>query len=56
MLPSLLTSQFQEIIYQHCLISELQRTGKSFVREQEQTVYYSGIHVVTRRVDFATKK
>lgn len=36
---------FQEVIYQRCLAIELERAGLSFVREQEQTVYYDGIEV-----------
>jgi GxxExxY protein len=43
---------FQEVIYQRCLAIELVRAGLSFVREQEQTVYYDGIEVGTRRADF----
>ena len=40
---------FQEVIYQRCLAIELERAGLSFVREQEQTVYYDSIEVGTRR-------
>jgi GxxExxY protein len=43
---------FQEVIYQRCLAIELQRAGLEFVREQEQTIYYDGIDVGTRRADF----
>jgi len=43
---------FQEVIYQRCLAIELERTGLSFVREQEHTIYYDGIEVGTRRADF----
>jgi GxxExxY protein len=46
---------FQEVIYQRCLAIELERAGLSFVREQEQTVYYEGIEVGTRRADFVVE-
>ena len=39
---------FQEVIYQRCLAIELERAGILFQREQEQEVYYEGIHVGTR--------
>ena len=43
---------FQEVIYQRCLAIEMANQGLDFVREQEQTIYYEGIDVGTRRVDF----
>jgi GxxExxY protein len=43
---------FQEVIYQRCLAIELERVGISFVREQEQSIFYDGIYVGTRRADF----
>ncbi len=43
---------FQEVIYQRCLAIEMEKQGLSFVREQEMPVYYEGIEVGTRRVDF----
>jgi len=46
---------FQEVIYQRCLAIELERAGLSFVREQEQKVYYDGIEVGTRRADFVVE-
>jgi len=46
---------FQEVIYQRCLAIELERAGLSFVREQEQQVYYDGIQVGTRRADFVVE-
>ncbi len=46
---------FQEVIYQRCLAIELERANLSFVREQEQTVYYDGIEVGTRRADFGVE-
>ncbi len=43
---------FQEVIYQRCLVIELQKTGLSFAGEKEQAIYYEGIQVGTRRADF----
>jgi GxxExxY protein len=43
---------FQEVIYQRCLAIEMEKQGLGFVREQEQTIYYEGVDVGTRRVDF----
>ncbi len=49
---STLGNGFQEVIYQRCLAIELEKQGLGFVREQEQTIYYEGVDVGTRRVDF----
>jgi GxxExxY protein len=46
---------FQEVIYQHCLAIELERANLSFVREQEQPVFYDSIQVGTRRADFVVE-
>ncbi len=46
---------FQEVIYQRCLAIELERAKLGFQREQEQTVYYDGIDVGTRRADFVVE-
>ena len=46
---------FQEVIYQRSLAIELERASISFMREQEQLVYYDGIEVGTRRVDFVVE-
>jgi GxxExxY protein len=46
---------FQKVIYQHCLAIELERSGLSFHREQEQHVYYDGIQVGMRRADFVVE-
>jgi GxxExxY protein len=43
---------FQEVIYQRALEIELERCGLAFVREMEMPVYYDGIEIGTRRVDF----
>ena len=47
---------FQEVIYQRCLAIELARAGLAFHQEQEQTVYYDGIEVGTRRADFVVEE
>lgn len=46
---------FQKVIYQRCLAIEFRRTGLSFTREQEHTVYYEDIEVGTRRADFVVE-
>ncbi|MDP9047609.1 MAG: GxxExxY protein [Bacteroidota bacterium] len=43
---------FQEVIYQRCLAIEMAKQGLKFARELEMTIYYDGIDVGTRRVDF----
>lgn len=43
---------FQEVIYQRCLAIEMDKQGLGFVREKEQIIYYEGVDVGTRRVDF----
>jgi len=43
---------FQEVIYQRALAIEMEKQGLSFVREQEMPIYYDGIQIGTRRVDF----
>lgn len=47
--------RFQEIIYQRCLAIELERSGLSFVREQEQIVYYDSIEVGRARAGFVVE-
>jgi len=47
---------FQEVIYQRCLAIELERSGLSFGREIEQTIFYEGIEVGTRRADFVVEE
>lgn len=46
---------FQEVIYQRCLAIELQKAGLEFGREIEQTIYYEGVEVGTRRADFVVE-
>jgi GxxExxY protein len=43
---------FQEVIYQRCLAIEMQKQGLGFALELEMSIYYGGIDVGTRRVDF----
>lgn len=49
---NVLGNGFQEVIYQRCLAIELERARIGFEREVEQTIYYDGIPVGTRRADF----
>ncbi len=49
---STLGSGFQEVIYQRALAIELEKQGLGFAREMEMTIYYEGINIGTRRVDF----
>jgi GxxExxY protein len=43
---------FQEVIYQRCLAIEMEKQHLKFARELEMIIYYDGIDVGTRRVDF----
>ena len=52
---STLGNGFQEVIYQRCLAIELEKSGISFFREQEQQIYYDGRQVGTRRADFVVE-
>ena len=52
---SILGNGFQEVIYQRCLSIEMEKQGLDFVREQEIPIFYEGIEVGTRRVDFLVK-
>lgn len=47
---------FQEVIYQRCLAIELGKAGLTFGREIEQTIFYEGIDVGTRRADFVVEE
>lgn len=49
---STLGNGFQEVIYQRALAIELEKQGLNFQREMEMGIYYDGIHIGTRRVDF----
>ena len=43
---------FQEVIYQRALEIEMNRTGLSFSREFEMSIFYREEQIGTRRVDF----
>jgi GxxExxY protein len=49
---STLGNGFQELIYQRCLAIELEKASIEFKREVDQTIFYEGIEVGTRRADF----
>lgn len=49
---STLGSGFQEVIYQRAMAIEMKIQTLSFARESEMTIYYNGIDIGTRRVDF----
>ncbi len=43
---------YQELIYHRCLIIELDKQGIKFLQEMELPIFYDGIQVGKRRVDF----
>jgi GxxExxY protein len=47
-----LGSGFQEVIYQRALDIEMSKQRLTFARELEMTIFYEGIDIGTRRVDF----
>lgn len=49
---STLGNGFQEVIYQRALAIEMEKQGLGFQREMEMSIYYEGINIGTRRVDF----
>lgn len=49
---SVLGNGFQEVIYQRALAIEMEKQGVPFKREMEMPIFYDGIHIGTRRVDF----
>ena len=49
---STLGNGFQELIYQRALDIEMENQKLRFARELEMTIYYEGIDIGTRRVDF----
>jgi GxxExxY protein len=53
---SALGNGFQEVIYQRALSIEMGRQGLNFQREMEMPIYYEGINIGTRRVDFFVEK
>ncbi len=49
---STLGNGFQEVICQRALAIEMEKQGLSFKREMEMTIFYEGIDIGIRRVDF----
>ncbi len=49
---STLGNGFQEVIYQRALAIEMEIQGLAYNREMEMTIFYEGIDIGTRRVDF----
>jgi GxxExxY protein len=49
---SALGNRFQEAIYQRALAIEFNKLKLSFQREMEMPIYYDGIDIGIRRVDF----
>ncbi len=43
---------FQEVIYQRALAIEMTQQGLKFSREHEMDIFYKGIKIGNRRVDF----
>jgi GxxExxY protein len=43
---------FQEVVYQRCLAIEFSSMKLNFEREKYQGIYYCGVAVGRRRVDF----
>ncbi|MBK9733314.1 MAG: GxxExxY protein [Chitinophagaceae bacterium] len=49
---STLGNGFREVIYQRAMAIEMKKQGLGFQREMEMFIYYEGIDIGTRRVDF----
>ena len=49
---STLGNGFQEVIYQRALAIEMDKQGLGFQREMEMSIFYEGIDIGLRRVDF----
>ncbi|HAJ80136.1 MAG TPA: GxxExxY protein [Fibrobacteres bacterium] len=49
---SVLGNGFQEVIYQRALAIEMEKQRVVFKRELEMAIFYDGINIGTRRVDF----
>lgn len=49
---STLGNGFQEVIYQRALAIEMEKQHLGFQREMEMDIYYEGVNIGTRRVDF----
>jgi len=53
---TVLGNGFQEVIYQRALEIEMRKNGLNFAREFEMPIYYDGIRIGTRRVDFLVEE
>ena len=53
---STLGNGFQEVIYQRAMAIEMPYHKLAFEREKEMSIYYRGIEIGTRRVDFFVEK
>jgi len=49
---STLGNGFQEVIYQRALAIEMAKEALGFVREMEMIIFYDGLDIGTRRVEF----
>jgi GxxExxY protein len=49
---NVLGNGFQKVIYQRCMVIELEKHGARFLREEEMPIYYDDKVVGTRRADF----
>jgi len=49
---STLGNGFQEVIYQRALAIEFKKQELKFEREMEMSIYYEGVNIGKRRVDF----
>lgn len=49
---STLGNGFQEVIYQRAMAIELAKQKLGYAREMEMTIFYEGVDIGTRRVDF----
>jgi GxxExxY protein len=49
---STLGNGFQEVIYKRAMSIEMDKLSLSYQREMEMTIFYDGIDIGTRRVDF----
>lgn len=47
---------FQELIYHRALAIEMKKTGLVFLDELEVSIFYDGIEIGKRRVDFLVEK
>ena len=53
---SKMRSGYMEAVYQKCLAIELKKAGLRFMQEVEMSIYYDGICVGKRRVDFMVEE